>query len=117
MTDESKRAGRDLSKLPRWVRQEIERLWKEVAHWKNQALSAADTNPESTDTRLLNYEGATPELRGLPPGAHVRFTIPSGEIDCYVRDGEVTVRGVGYDAGRLTISPHTANVVAVQVLP
>jgi hypothetical protein len=103
----------DITKLPRWAQDEIERLTREALSWKGQALAASSAGGGMTDTVLRRR----PEPdRGLPMGATVAFKGISGEVEVRMEcgGGRVELRAPN---GSLVVEPFTSNVVVVSSKP
>jgi len=107
------RTAEDVSRLPRWARQRIERLTAEIEHLK-AVTSAAETG--QTNVTLLNGI----EERGLPPNARIRFRLPRGRpgsdvLECSVLRGDPDTVEIRSNDGRLVVLPSVSNVIYVKV--
>lgn len=95
----------DLTKLPKWAQQEIDRLQRNVEHWKAKATAGPDTS----DTWIEHHAGRTP----LGTNVHVVFTLPGGhELMAYREGHELRVSGDGHNA--IAVVPQASNVVKVR---
>lgn len=100
----------DLTKLPKWAQNEIDRLQRNVEHWKAQALAG----PETSDTWIEHHAG-----RGRTPlgeGVHVVFTLPGGhELQVYREGHQLRIAGDGHSA--IAAVPQASNVLWVRPVP
>ena len=100
----------DRSRLPKWARQEMERLERDRDSWKEKALAAAGKGG-LTDTALRFRPGPD---RGLPIGSTIVFKAITGEIEARMKDGRLDVRTL---SGTMAVEPHTSNVVYISARP
>jgi hypothetical protein len=104
------RTKEDITTLPRWARQRIERLTGEVEHWKAKALSAS--SPDKTNITI--NDGL--DERGLPPDSRVRFRLARTAIEVGLRPASTgPVLEVRSLDGSLAVFPQVSNVIYVKV--
>lgn len=103
------RTKENVASLPTWAQRRITSLEHEVARLKADADAAS--TPGATPVTLRDIGSQTE--RGLPPDAHVCFTLEEGRfpIDVSIRDGALEVYA---REGYLTIFPRSSNVVEVK---
>jgi hypothetical protein len=99
---------RDVSKLPRWAAQHIDKLEKDVAYWKELATAG----PDNSDT-FVSWPMDHPKPLGA--GYNIRFvTGPSHGDYIEVRnqqDGSVEVR-TAWNA--MVVEPKASNTIVVR---
>lgn len=64
-----RRVEENLDKLPKWAKSRIERLERDVEHYKTMAYAAATT--DKTNVVVYDFESE----HGLPPNSNIRFYI------------------------------------------
>lgn len=87
--------GHDTANLPKWAREHIEVLHRDVEHWKNQALAAAGENAEGAPI-VVGIDRR--DERGLPDEV-IRFYPDPSDRSLYIqvrREG----RGIDINATR-----------------
>lgn len=103
--------NKDISKLPKWAREELEGLRERVAaddhYWKSKALEAA--NATASNTQLVTHYGEEP--RALPNDTAIRFVLgdDGGWVEVGIRNGHLQVMG----GTCLQIRPTASNVVLI----
>ncbi len=114
MTDREDR----IAKLPKWARDEIERLEADRDHYKAEAYATADLDEKGTDTVLRVRGLGAPDL-GLPPRSTIGFRCGEGRermLEVRVSDTRhgwgVRITGLGIGVG-LRVYPDSANVIHV----
>jgi hypothetical protein len=104
----------DISKLPRWARNRIEKLEADLKHSRKLAESATSPNTSGTDTAVVVYGDAGREYRGLPTGTEVEFRMGEDRrVRVRMKDGQVYVWS---EDGALSILPSVSNAVHVDVV-
>lgn len=97
----------DLSKLPKWARDRIDVLERDLAFAQEQ-LDARDA-PEGTPITWSTL--ADHKWHGLHAYATVRFVAQGGWIECNVtHEGELAVRAEGL----LVVQPRAGNMVILR---
>jgi hypothetical protein len=101
----------DITKLPKWAQQEIERLENSVEYHKGRLAESIPQGEGASDT--IVYMGYGEEHVGLPNGTPIRFQTGDGVVEARVKGDTVEIHTVG---GSIGIFPHVSNVVGVKVI-
>jgi hypothetical protein len=103
----------DITKLPQWAQEHIERLAHLAAYWegKYQRQQAGDTEAwydmgHGMDTK-----------QPLPPGSTLICRVPDGEVRMHARKGMVEVFAFGTRAGEMVLRPLASNHFAIGFCP
>ena len=94
---------RDISKLPKWVRQRLDVAEIQIKECDKRLSELAG------DSETDVYYRVGVEEKPLPKGSRIRFSLSEGYIDCNVADDKVEICA----SERLIIQPRAANVVEV----
>jgi hypothetical protein len=101
-------ANRDLTRLPKWAQREIERLTRDVEHYK----ARLEVGPEDSDTFASPYsDAATP----LGVGTVIEFRFGErwdAKIMARLEGDRLIVSG----GSRIAVFPNASNVVEVGVI-
>jgi len=107
-----------IAKLPKWARDEIERLEADRDHYKAGADATADLDVEGTDTVLRVGGVGEPDL-GLPPRSTIGFRCGEARermLDVRVSNTRhgwgIRIAGLGIGVG-LQVYPDSPNVIHV----
>lgn len=100
-----------MDRLPRWARDEIQRLRSDLEDSNKRLRAAFGETPTKVEVDPHRHMDGDDRRVFLPDYTLVRFTIKSGEtIDVHLRDGLLEVRGSGT---RISVLPRAANVVQI----
>lgn len=98
-------------KLPRYVQDEIERLRRD-----RESLRAKLAQIDSGESAITwdEFDVHGDGRHAIPPGANVRFQLPSGEIAATLRDDCVMIQA-DKCGGVVLVQPMSSNVVRLRV--
>jgi hypothetical protein len=107
-----------LEKLPRWARERILTLEKNVDHYKREAYQVANVDGDSTNTWIEEYKQTARDFvkRGLPVGTRIRFRLPGDRnrytVEIGVDEKNACIQVHGW--GALAIIPRSSNSVEIR---
>jgi hypothetical protein len=104
------------SLLPKWAQEEMRILERQRDEARADAVKWADRATGATPGSPVTMRGYG--IRNdvpLPRDARIRFGLPVGEIEVYLKDGRLELYSCGSIGGTLEIRPHSANVASVAV--
>lgn len=98
----------DITKLPKWARDEINNLRREVSELETQIKELV---PALKGEQTLVTWHDLDTVGGAPTDATVQFTTPTGWIEASIREGKLRVHGQ-YSLG---IMPSSTNALWLEV--
>lgn len=125
----SRPAKRDISKLPVWAQNQINKLEGDVRHYQEDVRHYQEEIRrmivgENENTVFYCY-GGDPQETPLPAQGHVRFYLPNGNgekdrrayIEIDNKGDHLYVRSEGtFFAGDMAVTPHAGNVFLIRLV-
>jgi hypothetical protein len=99
----------DVTKLPKWAQQHIQTLEQNVRYYERQAYEACSTDPLATDTHVDTMLDRN-DMRGLPKGSTIRFTLGKQRVSVRVAGHQLDVRS---DGAPIFVKPWACNHVTI----
>ncbi len=105
----------DVAKLPKWARDRIEGLERQLGEREHDLVKALRNYPESK--LRIDAIGSVSEGFYMPNRTWIEWTLPLGKIGAFMTtDGKLRIQGDAFGLGRFVVIPEASNSLHLDMM-